>query len=220
MLSTPLEARTTRRRKDAAMKDLALLVLRLSVGGLMVGHGAQKLFGSFGGYGMQGTAGWLESLGLRPGNRWALLAGGSEFGGGALTALGLASPLGPIGVIAAMSTATTKVHWGKPIWASEGGAELPATNLAVASALMIAGPGRYSLDRLLGLRIPPALALLAAAAAAAGVAMATTQSSPQLEQADDGMQAAETPEEAAQEDIDMLETQTAAGLATAWETPV
>ena len=129
-------------RKDPVMKDLALLILRLSVGGLLMGHGAQKLFGSFGGFGMQGTAGWMESMGLKPGNRWAMLAGGSEFGGGALTALGLASPLGPIGVMAAMGTATTKVHWGKPIWVSEGGAELPVTNIAVASALALAGPGR------------------------------------------------------------------------------
>ena len=202
------------------MKDLALLVLRLSLGGFMMGHGAQKLFGSFGGFGVKGTAGWLESLGLRPGDRWAMLAGGSEFGGGALTALGLASPVGPIGVIAAMSTATTKVHWRKPIWVTEGGAELPATNMAVATALMIAGPGRYSLDRALGLRLPPALTLLVAATAAAGVLIATSQSAPQITQPAEGTPTEETPEEAVQEDLDMLETQTATSLATAWEAPV
>jgi putative oxidoreductase len=212
--------RATNDREDAAMKDLALLVLRLSVGGFMIGHGAQKLFGSLGGFGIKGTAGWLESLGLRPGERWAMLAGGSEFGGGALTALGLASPIGSIGVIAAMSTATTKVHWGKPIWVTEGGAELPATNMAVATALMIAGPGRYSLDRALGLRVPPALTLLVAATAAAGVLLATSQSPPQVEHAAEGAPTEETPEEATQEDLDMFETQTATGLATAWEAPV
>ncbi|MGD9895069.1 MAG: DoxX family protein [Dehalococcoidia bacterium] len=198
------------------MKDLALLLLRLSVGGLMMGHGAQKLFGVFGGHGMQGTAGWLESIGLRPGHRWAMMAGGSEFGGGALTALGLASPLGPIGIIAAMSTATAKVHWGKPIWVSEGGAELPATNSAVASALAIAGPGRYSLDRALGLRLPPALVLLAATAAAAGVVMASSKSPP----ASDQTSAEQPPTEAeATTEEDMVEAQTAVSL-TAAEAPV
>ena len=198
------------------MKDLALLILRLSVGGLLLGHGAQKLFGSFGGYGMQGTAGWLESLGLRPGKRWAMLAGGSEFGGGALTTLGLAGPLGPIGVIAAMGTATTKVHWGKPIWAAEGGAELPVTNIAVASALAVAGPGKYSLDRALGIRVPPALALLALVGAVAGVALASSQPALQPDQ----LLADEPPteaEEVAQQD--MVEAQTATALAGVSETP-
>src|SRR5688572_23388419 len=76
--------------------DLGLLALRLTAGGLLAGHGAQKLFGAFGGHGLEGTAGWLESIGLRPGKPWATLAGLSEFGGGALTALGLGGPLGPV----------------------------------------------------------------------------------------------------------------------------
>src|SRR5687767_13895981 len=63
------------------MADLGLLGLRLTAGGLLAGHGAQKLFGKFGGYGLEGTAGWLESIGLRPGKPWATLAGASEFGG-------------------------------------------------------------------------------------------------------------------------------------------
>jgi putative oxidoreductase len=136
------------------MKDLGLLIVRLVVGGLLAGHGAQKLFGAFDGPGLSGVAGWLESMGLRPGHVWAWLAGIGEFKGGVLTALGLAGPLGPIMVISAMTMAAVKGHWGKPIWASAGGAELPVTNIAVATALALAGPGRFSLDRMLGIKVP------------------------------------------------------------------
>src|SRR5919204_3486187 len=126
------------------MKNLALLILRLALGALMAGHGAQKLFGWFGGHGLQGTAGWLESMGLRPGRQWALLAGLSEFGGGVLTLLGFLNPLGPLAAIGAMGMATAKVHWGKPIWVTSGGAEFAITNAAIALALGLAGPGDFS----------------------------------------------------------------------------
>ena len=142
------------------MVNLALLVLRTIMGSLMVGHGAQKLFGWWGGYGLEGTGGWLESLGLRPGRPWAILAGGSEFGGGVLSLLGLFNPLGPLGVIGSMAMATRKAHWGNPIWVTEGGPELPVTNVSIATALMLAGPGKYSLDRALGIRLPRWVALL------------------------------------------------------------
>lgn len=151
------------------MRDFGLLVLRLVAGGLMAGHGSQKLFGWFGGYGMQGTAGWLESLGLRPGQRWAALAGAGEFGGGVLTALGFLHPLGPVTTLGPMAMAWQKAHAGKPIWVTEGGAELPLTNMAIAIAVATAGPGRYSMDRLFGIRMPAALVALATAATAAGV---------------------------------------------------
>ena len=91
--------------------DLGLLILRLIVGLLLAGHGAQKLFGWFGGNGLSGTAGWLESLGLRPAPFWALIAGLSEVGGGILLALGLLTPLGSLGIMASMLMATIKVHW-------------------------------------------------------------------------------------------------------------
>ena len=136
------------------MNDSATLLVRLVQGSLLAGHGAQKLFGHFGGPGMEGTSGFMEMLGLRPGRPWAFLAGLSEFGGGVLTALGLLNPLGPIGVIASMSMATAKAHWGKPIWVTEGGAELPVTNTAISTALLLSDPGKYSLDRTLGIRLP------------------------------------------------------------------
>ncbi len=142
------------------MNDSATLLVRLVQGSLLAGHGAQKLFGHFGGPGMEGTSGFMEMLGLRPGRPWAFLAGLCEFSGGVLTALGLLNPLGPIGVIASMSMATAKAHWGKPIWVTEGGAELPVTNTAISAGLLLTGPGKYSLDRTLGVRLPAWIAPL------------------------------------------------------------
>jgi putative oxidoreductase len=150
-------------------KDVGLLALRVTVGGLMAGHGAQKLFGAFGGHGLEGTGQFMESLGLEPAKKWAALAGLAEFGGGVLTMLGLFHPLGPIGVASAMAMATGTAHAGKPIWGTEGGAELPVTNIAAASALALAGPGRLSLDRALGIRMPWPVAMFMAGSAAASV---------------------------------------------------
>jgi putative oxidoreductase len=142
------------------MVNLAALILRLVLGGLLAGHGAQKLFGSFSGPGLQGTSGFMEMLGLKPGRPWAILAGLSEFGGGVLTLLGFLNPLGPLRVVGSMAMAATTAHKGKPIWVTEGGAELPLTNMAVATALILNGPGKWSLDRALGLSLPRWLAPL------------------------------------------------------------
>jgi putative oxidoreductase len=156
------------------MKDLCLFILRLTLGGLLAGHGAQKLFGAFGGHGLQGTGGYMEGLGLRPGQRWALAAGSAEFGGGLLTAFGLGGPIGPISTLAPMATATGTVHWGKPIWTQDGGPELPLTNAAIASALALCGPGRLSLDHLFGIRLPWWMGILTLTGTAAGVSYALT----------------------------------------------
>jgi putative oxidoreductase len=142
------------RSSGSRVNESAPFIVRLAQGSLMAGHGAQKLFGSFGGPGLEGTSGFMEMLGMRPGRPWAYLAGLSEFGGGVLTALGLLNPLGPLAIIGAMSMATRRAHWGKPIWVTEGGAELPVFNIAVSTALMIREPDRYSLDRVLGIRLP------------------------------------------------------------------
>jgi putative oxidoreductase len=136
------------------MKDLALLILRLTLGLFMAGHGTQKLFGWFKGPGLKGTAGFMEQLGMAPGRIWGPMAAFSESAGGTLTALGFLSPAGPLNIMAAMAVATRRAHWKLPLWATKGGAELPATNLAAAMALALSGPGRYSLDHVLGLRIP------------------------------------------------------------------
>lgn len=172
------------RRKNSTATDAGLLTLRLVCGGLMAGHGAQKLFGSFGGYGLEGTAGWLESMGLKPGKTWALLAGGGEFGSGVLTALGFLHPLGPIAMFGPMVMAWNKAHAGKPIWVTSGGAELPLMNLATATALAFTGPGRYSLDEALDLDIPTWLVALTIAGVAGGVlaGVFTAEEPPQQQQ--------------------------------------
>ncbi len=163
------------------MTSVALLILRATVGGLLAGHGAQKLFGSFGGHGVEGTAGWLESMNLKPGRQWAFMAGLSEFGGGVLTAIGALNPLGPIMALGAMLTATIKVHAGRPIWVTEGGAELPVTNMAAQAALILAGPGKLSFDGLLGIRVPRWFGLVALVATLASVAAAIRMSEQPLE---------------------------------------
>lgn len=186
-------------------RELGILIIRLTVGGLLAGHGAQKLFGWFNGPGIEGTSGWLESMGLRPGRQWAMLAGASEFGGGLLTALGFLHPIGPIAMLGSMGTAIAKAHWGKPIWVTEGGAELPVTNIAAGVGLALTIPGRFSLDRLFGIKVPKAVSI----AFALGVLAATVFSfltpspkaqeqqdetaderQPQQEEADDQLQTA------------------------------
>jgi putative oxidoreductase len=161
------------------MKNMALLLLRLVTGGLVAGHGAQKLFGSFGGPGPEGTAQWLGSMGMEPADKWSKAAGWAEFGGGLLTALGFLHPLGPVGIISAMAVATGKVHWGNPIWVTEGGAELPVTNSTIALALALAGPGRYSVDRLLGTRAPHRILAVALPAATFAIAAALARANGQ-----------------------------------------
>jgi putative oxidoreductase len=163
-----LTLRKTQPRQSIA-RDIGLLTVRLTTGGLMTGHGSQKLFGSFRGPGLEGTAGMMESMGMQPARSWALAAGGSEFGGGLLTALGLFHPIGPIGMLGAMAVAWRKAHWGKPIWVTEGGAELPLTNIAIGTALALVDPGRISLDHAFGIRVPREMAMLAALGTALGV---------------------------------------------------
>ena len=126
--------------------DTGLAVLHIVVGLLFVGHGAQKLFGVFGGYGVEGTGAFMESLGLRPGRLHAAAAGSGELVGGSLLALGLLVPLGAALIVAVMTTATLTAHRGKGLWASDGGFELPLVYAAVAFALAAVGAGDASLD--------------------------------------------------------------------------
>src|SRR3954471_22362473 len=143
---------------------LGLLALHGVVGLLLVGHGAQKLFGVFGGHGVEGTAGFFEGLGLRPGRLHALAGGGAEVVGGALIALGLLVPVGALLVIAVMTTAARTAHKGKGVWAQNGGWELPLVNATVAFALAAVGAGKISLDHALGVDMQGAGWALAALA--------------------------------------------------------
>jgi putative oxidoreductase len=129
---------------------LALLLARLLFGLAMAAHGAQKLFGWFGGYGLAGTAGFMESLGFRPGKLFTLAAGGSEFIGGLLIAFGLGGPIGPLLVIATMVVAIATVHLGKGFFAATNGPEIPLLYIALSVIFAAVGYGVYSLDALLG----------------------------------------------------------------------
>ncbi len=149
--------------------DLGLLVLRLVIGLLMAGHGAQKLFGWFGGHGMKGFTGFIAAMGLKPAWLWALLAGWGEFGGGLLFALGLLNPLGAISIIGAMLMAITKVTWKKGLWGQNGGIESSLIYSVIATVIGLAGPGVYSLDAILGLALPTTLLFVIGLIGAIGV---------------------------------------------------
>jgi putative oxidoreductase len=126
-----------------------LLLLRLVVGGTMFSHGAQKLFGWFGGGGPQGTAGFLSSLGFRAPLLMATLAGLGEAGGLAFAA-GFLTPLAALGIAIVMINAITLVHWSKGFFNGNGGLEFPLILLTVAVAISATGPGRFSVDRAVG----------------------------------------------------------------------
>jgi putative oxidoreductase len=134
----------------AFSQDTGILLVRIVLGLIFMAHGAQKLFGWFGGYGIKGTGGFFETLGFRPGPLFAFLAGVGEFGGGLLIALGLGGPLGAVLATATMIVAIFSVHIQKGFFVQNGGYEMPLGYATGAFAIGFAGPGAYSLDALLG----------------------------------------------------------------------
>lgn len=147
------------------MRNAALLGLRLTLGSYLAAHGAQKLFGAFGGHGLEASGAGFDRVGLRPGRPLAKLAGTSELVGGVLTVAGLADPVGPLAVASTMAVASA-THRDSGPFNAKGGWELPLTNMAAAAVLAAAGPGRYSLNAALGLRVPRPLVRLAVAGVA------------------------------------------------------
>lgn len=130
---------------------IALLIARILLGGGLFAHGAQKLFGWFGGYGLKGTGGFFESLGFRPGPMFAAAAGLGEAGGGLLTILGLGGPIGPALIIMVMLVAILTVHLKNGFFASGNGYELNLMIIGGALALAFAGPGAISIDAAFGI---------------------------------------------------------------------
>ena len=163
--------------------NTGLLILRLFVGLALGAHGAQKLFGWWGGSGPAVLRQHMTHMRLRPASLWVAGAIGTEIGGGLLLAAGLLSPLGSVGVGAAMLMAIVLVHRGKGFFAQGGGLESPLLYLIPAAALGITGPGSYSLNSLFGITLPePVTGIVAAALAVGGVAVAMAGRSPAVEQ--------------------------------------
>jgi putative oxidoreductase len=112
-----------------------------------MGHGLQKLKGWFGGYGIEGTGGWMESVGLYPGKHHATAGGLAETAGGALLVAGLATPAASAALTGSMTVATLKVHGPNGIWGQNNGYELPLVMTAALFAITASGPGSFALDR-------------------------------------------------------------------------
>lgn len=147
------------------------LFLRTIIGGVFVSHGAQKLFGWFGGHGLEATSQGFESMGMRPGRVHATAASVTEVASGTLALLGLATPLAASGITATMLTAINRVHKKNGFFNTSGGYEFNLVLIGAALALAEAGPGDPSLDSALGMDMHGSgWALAALAAGAAGAA--------------------------------------------------
>jgi putative oxidoreductase len=131
--------------------DAGLVLARLVIGPLMAAHGAQKLFGWFGGYGLTATAGFFEGLGFRPGRLFAGAAAVTEIASGVFVTLGLFGPVGPALMVSVMVVAAVSVHWPN-IFAQSNGIEVALLYATGAAALALTGFGAYSLDAALGLQ--------------------------------------------------------------------
>lgn len=127
--------------------------LRIPVGIIFAAHGAQKLFGWFGGYGLEGTAGWMESIGLAPGVLMALLAGGAEFFGGLALIVGALTRPAAFALVIAMLVAIFKVHFVNGLFMANNGYEFGLALLAASVALLISGAGKASVDAVISAKV-------------------------------------------------------------------
>ncbi len=135
---------------DPQTLSIGLLLVRLVIGLVMAAHGAQKLFGWFGGYGLRNTGEFMVQLGF-PSRAFGAAAGLGEFASGMLVALGLLGPVGPALMISVMIVAMITVHWRNGLFATKNGIELPLVYATSALGLAVTGFGQYSLDMALGI---------------------------------------------------------------------
>lgn len=141
--------KTLMSRLSATASGFDSLVIRAGIGIIFAAHGSQKLFGWFGGYGLDGTAGWMASIGLEPGMLMAILAGGAEFLGGLALIIGLFVRPAALLLAATMLVAILIVHLPNGLFMSNNGYEFGLALLAASVGLLIRGAGSFSLDRLL-----------------------------------------------------------------------
>ena len=142
--------------------DIGILIVRVVVGLLFAGHGAQKLFGWFGGKGLAGHSAMMEKLGIHPAGLFALINALGEFLGGLGLAFGFLTPLAAVALIGSMLVAIIKVHLPNGLWNTNRGIEFPLTLGTVAFVIGMVGPGVYSLDAILGVQLPEPVTYLAA----------------------------------------------------------
>jgi putative oxidoreductase len=143
----------------------ALLLVRLVVGLLFIGHAGQKLFGWFGGQGIEGFTASIAKMGLEPASFWAYFEASAELVGGACLALGLLTPIAAAAIIGDMLVATVKVHLAKGVWSQDGGFEYNLVLIALLVGIGIMGAGRYSLDQAFRIALPRPLSFAIAVAA-------------------------------------------------------
>lgn len=170
-----------RQRVRPTNVNKALVLLRVVVGLLFVGHGAQKLFGWFGGDGMAAWTGTVQKAGIQPAATWAALEAWAELGSGVLLVLGFLTPLASALLIGDMLVAILKVHAPKGLWSQQGGFEYNIVLIALLVAIGLIGPGLYSLDRRLPFELPRPvtfLGLLIAVLIGVAVAVVPTMAAP------------------------------------------
>lgn len=129
------------------------LALRAGAGVIFAAHGAQKLFGWFGGHGLEGTAGWMASIGLEPGLLMAALAGGAEFLGGLLLLAGILVRPAALMLAVTMVVAIVTVHLQNGLFMSNNGYEFGLALLVISLSLVVRGAGSFSVDQLLHARL-------------------------------------------------------------------
>jgi putative oxidoreductase len=164
------------------MAALGLLVLRLVVGLIVAAHGAQKLFGWWGGPGMTGWVGAMSRMRIRPPLAWAWISALAEVLGGIGLAVGLLNPLPSFAILGSMLVAIALVHRPRGFWVAKGGYEFNLSIIAAIAAIALAGPGTYSLDAVFGIRLPePTVLIIGTAVTLIGVGVALGTRAPQPE---------------------------------------